>query len=92
MTPQQAAESLAAKRTAAPRRYALNVTIHDTAMRLVRQRGTHCSQPGFIAAYLATEEAKYRSESFALVERFVTQLIAAEAHSIKHAKEIRDAH
>jgi len=92
MTPTQAAEYLAAKRTDEMQPYALNVTVHNTGMRLIRQRGTHCSQPEFIAAYLATEEAKYRSESFAFVERFVTQLMAAEEHSIQHAKEIRDAH
>lgn len=48
------------------------MTVHDTAMRLIRQRGTACSRPDFITAYLAEEMAKARTEAFAYVERFLS--------------------
>lgn len=33
-------------------------TVHAVGMHLIRQRGTECSQPEFIAAYLAAEVAR----------------------------------
>lgn len=41
------------------------MTVHETAMRLIRQRGTACSDPAFIAAYLTEEADKARDTAFA---------------------------
>lgn len=49
------------------------MTVHDTAMSLIRQRGTACSDPEFIAAYLQQELNQARDQAIAYVERFLAE-------------------
>lgn len=41
----------------------LMTTVHAVGMHLIRQRGTECSKPEFIEAYLAVEERRAREVS-----------------------------
>lgn len=69
------------------------MTVHETAMRLIRQRGTACSDPAFIAAYLQQELNQARARAIAYVERFLADTTPKERAGMRAAiEEARRAH